>query len=458
MLSQALNELELDVEHCSEIFTALQRVTARSFDLVIVDWDEGLDGGFLLQTARELKTNTSAFALVVTRGDARSVARQTGAHLVLTKPILPDQVQFALLGCEEFLRRMKTWLPTRNTQGTTVHVGEKGGRSEPVSLRRAPQAIPAQLTPAPVPAAQTHVAAKGAPAHLTFATLEGEPFHKSVYNKLRQWKRPARGSRPKLQRRDTALLRRAAMVVIFFSVGYVLSQPMSQVAANFAHIYQGTRDSKANLPNADRDVDLEVAQALVPADLMPSEEAGKHSHSRSASDAKIRVVSAGGSWDRRSSKPGHRSKEQSQLQVPVAEQASSMNVNAGTGSRIPASLKSPSPEDATARSVAANLSPSLLSALEPVILPEYLSEKLLTDKVQPNYPEQAIRAGLQGPVVLQAWIGRDGKITDLKMIRGSLLLGQAACKAVKQWRYKPYLLNGEAVEAQTYVTVDFRLP
>ena len=134
------------------------------------------------------------------------------------------------------------------------------------------------------------------------------------------------------------------------------------------------------------------------------------------------------------------------------------SIDAGPGTRIPASLKSPSPEDATARSAATKFGSPLLSALEPVLLPEYLSEKLLTDKVQPSYPEQAVRAGLQGAVVLQAWIGRDGKIIDLKMIRGPLLLGQAACKAVKQWRYKPYLLNGEAVETQTYVTVDFRLP
>jgi len=46
----------------------------------------------------------------------------------------------------------------------------------------------------------------------------------------------------------------------------------------------------------------------------------------------------------------------------------------------------------------------------------------------------------------------------LKLVDGSLLLGQAAVKAVKQWRYKPYLRNGVAVEAETYVTVNFRLP
>jgi len=112
----------------------------------------------------------------------------------------------------------------------------------------------------------------------------------------------------------------------------------------------------------------------------------------------------------------------------------------------------------TIRSVAAKLTPSLLALIEPVDLPEDLSQKLLLQKVQPSYPEQALRVGLQGPVVLQAWIARDGTIRDLKLIRGSLLLGQAAYKAVRQWRYQPYLLNGRAVEAQTYVTVDFRLP
>ena len=55
-------------------------------------------------------------------------------------------------------------------------------------------------------------------------------------------------------------------------------------------------------------------------------------------------------------------------------------------------------------------------------------------------------------------IGRDGNIRDLKLVDGSLLLGQAAVKAVKQWRYKPYLRNGVAVEAETYVTVNFKLP
>jgi protein TonB len=94
----------------------------------------------------------------------------------------------------------------------------------------------------------------------------------------------------------------------------------------------------------------------------------------------------------------------------------------------------------------------------PVNLATDLAEKLVIAKTQPSYPERALQAGLQGSVVLEALIGTDGMIQDLKLLSGPMLLGKAACDAVKQWRYQPYLLNGHAVEAQTLVTVDFKLP
>lgn len=128
-----------------------------------------------------------------------------------------------------------------------------------------------------------------------------------------------------------------------------------------------------------------------------------------------------------------------------------------TTTNIPDSLRVPV-QVASVRAVAATFGPSLLGALEPVSLPEDLSQKLLLQKVQPSYPEQALRAGVQGPVVLQAWIAKDGTIRDLKLVRGYLVLGQAAYQAVKQWRYKPYFQNGRAVEAETYITVNFKLP
>ncbi len=64
----------------------------------------------------------------------------------------------------------------------------------------------------------------------------------------------------------------------------------------------------------------------------------------------------------------------------------------------------------------------------------------------------------EGAVKLLATVGKTGSITAIKVISGEPLLGQAAMEAVKQWKYKPYLLNGDPVEIQTEVTINFKLP
>jgi protein TonB len=82
---------------------------------------------------------------------------------------------------------------------------------------------------------------------------------------------------------------------------------------------------------------------------------------------------------------------------------------------------------------------------------------LLLRKVQPNYPPLARQARIQGVVVLQAQISKEGSIENLQLISGHPMLAPAAIEAVKQWKYKPYLLNGEPVEVETQVQVNFTL-
>jgi periplasmic protein TonB len=86
-----------------------------------------------------------------------------------------------------------------------------------------------------------------------------------------------------------------------------------------------------------------------------------------------------------------------------------------------------------------------------------VSTGLLIKKVQPNYPQLAKQARIQGTVVLQAEISKDGTIQNLQLISGHPMLAPAAIEAVKQWRYKPYLLNGEPVAVETQVVVNFSL-
>jgi protein TonB len=82
---------------------------------------------------------------------------------------------------------------------------------------------------------------------------------------------------------------------------------------------------------------------------------------------------------------------------------------------------------------------------------------LLVRKVTPNYPPLARQARIQGVVVLQAQISKEGNIINLQLISGHPMLAPAAIEAVKQWKYKPYLLNGEPVEVETQVQVNFSL-
>jgi protein TonB len=76
----------------------------------------------------------------------------------------------------------------------------------------------------------------------------------------------------------------------------------------------------------------------------------------------------------------------------------------------------------------------------------------------PVYPALARQARIQGVVVLSVVIGKDGSVQELKLVSGHPLLAPAALDAVKQWTYKPTLLNGQPVDVSTQATVNFTLP
>jgi len=86
-----------------------------------------------------------------------------------------------------------------------------------------------------------------------------------------------------------------------------------------------------------------------------------------------------------------------------------------------------------------------------------VSKGLLIHKVQPNYPIEARQAHIQGTVVLRATISKEGRIVDLHLISGPEELAEAAIGAVQQWRYRPYMLLGEAVAVDTEIVVNFQL-
>jgi protein TonB len=82
---------------------------------------------------------------------------------------------------------------------------------------------------------------------------------------------------------------------------------------------------------------------------------------------------------------------------------------------------------------------------------------MLVNRVEPKYPTIAIAAHISGTVHLRAIISKDGTVRELEVVDGNPLLAQAALVAVQNWRYQPTRLNGEPVEVETYVTVNFVL-
>jgi periplasmic protein TonB len=105
--------------------------------------------------------------------------------------------------------------------------------------------------------------------------------------------------------------------------------------------------------------------------------------------------------------------------------------------------------------------PVLASAPAPapkrVRIPARTAEANLVYDVAPKYPPEAGRARIAGTVVLMAVIGKDGTVQEVRVQSGLPVLAQAAIDAVKQWRYRPYLLNGEPVEVDSQITINFNL-
>jgi TonB family protein len=105
-----------------------------------------------------------------------------------------------------------------------------------------------------------------------------------------------------------------------------------------------------------------------------------------------------------------------------------------------------------------NQSKAPAPVLQTLSISQGVSQGLAIKKTQPLYPPSALRMRIEGPVQLLATISKKGDISAVKILSGDPSLARAAVDAVKQWKYKPYMLDGSPVEIQTQITVNFKLP
>jgi TonB family protein len=131
------------------------------------------------------------------------------------------------------------------------------------------------------------------------------------------------------------------------------------------------------------------------------------------------------------------------------------------------SLATPPPPVQVSSATAANSALSSLTTTSPALpalapsslrLSQGVSQGLLLKKVSPVYPPMALQMHKEGAVELLATVSKQGAITNVKVLSGDSMLAQAAVDAVRQWKYRPYLLNGEPVDIQTQITINFKAP
>ena len=127
--------------------------------------------------------------------------------------------------------------------------------------------------------------------------------------------------------------------------------------------------------------------------------------------------------------------------------------------QVPNPLAIATPNDNRLSGLVASVPTTLPTAtLATVKISQGVSQGLVIKRVQPRYPQNAMSMRVQGAVQLEATINKEGNISNLKVVSGDSVLARAASDAVRQWRYKPYYLNGEPVEIETQITVNFKLP
>jgi TonB family protein len=433
-----------------------------------VDCSEGVEALFLLKTARDLKQNQDAFSLILANKRDWSAAQRAGASLILENPIVPDQATRTLLGCDEFLVRMKNWALTTDRQSLDQqgigqqNIGQQRNRQPDLKAAELRSSVVSpQPAQAPIFAEESlpveplaampdknsplaHREIKNPSASRIYNFEEDQLFLDLAANKFPAARRFSFLTLGPMN--ASFFTRSSALVFAFLCFGYSISQPMVAsaifIVAKQTCVHTLAKAETFLLRPSSSTPSIESSDSFNSSSRRPSQRISVRS---TASRVSVNTSQddTGGNAS---------SEDESSQSAHTALTPSTQPIE------IPQSLRTPLRQAPTSGPIIARPGSLLARGLGIITLAPEVSQKMLLAKTMPVYPAQARQRGLEGSVEVQALIATDGSIQALKLIRGSLILGAAACQAIKQWRYRPYVLNGEAVEAQTYVTVDFKLP
>ena len=425
-------------DSCSDIFTAIKKGTKQSYSCVIVDWADQPEAGFLLKRTRESASNSEVVVIAIVDHDPTPAElRDHGLHFFIYRSIAATEAK------EVLTKAMAKMQPSVDAD-----------RPDTTDLEETPREASVDATPAE-PEPSSHEPSPQPVAEMQEDSAEQEGGESGVEDEHDSF-------RPAFSWRHAA----AAALLLFAAYSLWNARAMMTYLAR-------TPESKAGVFKES----LAAFFNLSPAGTAPLSVTGSDAHqdayysrgpasSTTTTTPEIAVVATQADLvETRVILRGP-----ADFPLPEATYTPPPPVPVHTErAAIPDSLRGSAPltkpvvvtvNPTQMMPVSAPMTPPLVTQgfSEPVAVSEDEQRGLLIHSVNPLYPPEALPQKMHGAVVLQATIGRDGTVEDLKIMRGYIVLGKAAIAAVKQWRFKPYTVDGHAAQTRTTITVSFNLP
>lgn len=438
-LAPVFKGLNIEVEVCADAFTAIDKATKQAFSCLIADWGEQPEAGFLLRRARESVVNPNVIAVaIVDREPAPVEIREHRLDFLLYRPITIGEAAAVLAkacqGMHAVSAPMLETEPEPELQGPleTFESDKQAPKPADPNLVSVTASVPARPEPQ-VPAREIPE-----PAFTRFGSTDDagpnfEPFSASSSGRA-------------FSSQHAFAVGLAAAAIFCLWLARDTFQYLSHTREGAVRVL---KDSAAAAlfttasvpPPVDPQQDAYFART--------GEKSGRRPHLGVVStQAKVPEGTVPRAFD-------------FPLPTPGYDPPKPPPVHVGTV-HVPESLKGALPIGppviATGPTQVVPVSaplPPFAQFHEPVFLTEDTARGMLVHRVDPVYPHEAAAQKLQGPVVLEATIGRDGRVEDLKIVRGYFVLSRAAIAAVKQWRFQPYVINGRAAQTQTTITITF---
>jgi protein TonB len=442
-LTEACEAAGVQLEICDDIFSAIDKGTRQPFSCVLVNWSDQPEASFLLKRARESKPNLNTVAIaIVEREPTSAEMRDHRLSFLIYRPVAIQEAREVLIKAMDKMPDVSAAAMPKKPQPTA-----------PL------ESLPSAPTPAPSEQTGHRNQPQEPAAYSTPSAPDHEPANETANdgaNDIEPVEQQPRPASPLFS------LRTAVAAVVVLGLAFALWNARDAIG----YLAQ-TRENRANIfKQAVASVfgrTANSATAAAPADLPPDDPYFKRG---GASDANPKLGVVAGEADVADSRVPLRKPPEVPLPAPVYEPPPPAKAPREV---VPESLRGSAP---IAPPVVVTVNPAQMMPVsspatpafstqqfsEPVSVTEQAERALLVHIVDPAYPPEAAAQKLRGPVVLQATIGRDGNVEDLKIVRGSFVLSKAAIAAVKQWRFQPYTVGGRPVQTQTFLTVDFNPP